>query len=76
MKTDAPVEKPEQLRPIIHQHIDKLPVDDLPLVHRVLLQVEAERLAEQIAIDLGKEPEFFDKIEETISEFRKQNPYR
>lgn len=76
MKMGAIPEKPEELRPIVHGQIDQLNSDDLPLVHRVLLQLKAERLAENIVNGFAKDDgEIFQKLEETIAGFRKQNPY-
>ena len=69
-------EKPEELRPVLHEQIDKLAADDLPLVHRVLLQLEAERLAEEITADLAKDAGFFERLDETIAEYRKKHPYK
>ena len=76
MKADAIADRPEKLRPLLHDHIDKLPDAELALVHRVLLQLETERLADELAGDLSKDPDFFDRIEQTVVEFRKQHPYR
>jgi hypothetical protein len=76
VKKDAVLDTPDQLRRILHEHIDTLPAVELPLVHRILLQLEAERLMEAIADDLVKDPKFFERIEETIAQFRKEHPYR
>jgi hypothetical protein len=75
MKAELSHEKPEQLRPIVHGQIDRLNADELPLVHYVLLQLQTERLGEEIADGLAKENSFFDRIDETIAEFRKKRPY-
>ena len=66
----------EELRRVVHAQIDELNADYLPLVHRVLLQLKSERLAEKITSDLEKTPDVFDRIEETIAQFRKEHPYR
>jgi hypothetical protein len=76
MKTEVLPPKPEELRPIVHGQIDQLNADDLPLVHHVLLQLKAERLAEEITARMEKDPGVFDRIEATIAEFRKEHPYR
>jgi hypothetical protein len=76
MTAGPPSAKPEELRPILHEKIDKLAANDLPLVHRVLLQLEAERLAAEITDGLEKDPKFFDQIDDTITEYRKKHPYR
>ena len=39
---------PEQLRPVLHGKIDQMDAKHLSLLHRVLLQIEAEELAEQL----------------------------
>ena len=76
MNSEVLPPKPEELRPVVHGQIDQLDADDLPLVHRVLLQLKVERLAEEITSEMEKDPGVFDRIEATISEFRKQHPYR
>jgi hypothetical protein len=77
MKSEIASVKPEELRPILHGQIDQLNADDLPLVHRVLLQLKAERSAEKITAGLESDREnVFDCIEETICEYRKKHPYQ
>lgn len=75
MKSDV-APKAEELRPIVHGEIDNLNADDLPLVHRVLLQLKAERLAAKITGGFEKDAHIFNRIDETIAEFRKQHPYK
>jgi len=76
MKTDFTIEKPEAIRPILHDKIDQMDAQTLTLIHRVLLQIEAERLAAQLVSDLDKDEGFFDRIQDAIKEFRKKHPYQ
>jgi hypothetical protein len=76
MKSGIAPTKPEELRPILHGEIDLLNADDLPLVHRVLLQLKAERLANKITEGFEKDGTIFDQIDQTILEFRKRQPYK
>ena len=39
---------PEQLRPVLHEEIDRLPVGDLEVLYRVALQFELDNLAEEL----------------------------
>ncbi len=39
---------PEVLRPLLHQRIDELPVEELDLVERVLARLEMDRLWQQV----------------------------
>jgi len=40
---------PQQLRPVVHENIDRLSDTELAVVHRVLLQMEIERLADSVS---------------------------
>lgn len=76
MKSDVAPGKTEELRPIVHLQIDALSADELPLIHRVLLQLKAEALAEKITTGLEQDGDVFDRLEETIADFRKKRPYQ
>ena len=71
---------PKELRPLLHAEIDRLPDEQLAAAHRVLLEMEVERLANSIgeAFDAARAsgkmtPE---SIQEAILEHRRKHPYR
>jgi hypothetical protein len=74
VKTEA--EKPEQLRPLLHGKIDQLDGRGLAMVHRVLLQLEAERLAAELRDDFSKEDHLLERVDKAVAEFRKAHPYK
>ncbi len=44
----APPPSPEELRPLLHAEIDRLPDERLDLIHRVLLEIELQQLTEEL----------------------------
>ena len=36
---------PSDLRPLLHEEVDRMPPDDLEVLHRVALQLELDRVA-------------------------------
>lgn len=71
---------PEELRPLLHDEIDRLPPDQLDAVRRLLLEIEARRLADELGAGLAQDwatgrmsqP----AIEQAIADHRSQHPYR
>jgi hypothetical protein len=76
MKTETEQPKPEELRPMVHGKIDGLDVRGLALIHRVLLQLEAEKLAGELREEFGSEQNLIERVDNAVAEFRKANPYR
>jgi hypothetical protein len=68
---------PDQLKPLLHEKIDRMNPEQLALLDRVLLQLEAEsqaaRLAETFDADAAQGK--FDRATEIIREFRSQHRY-
>ncbi|HEY1051115.1 MAG TPA: hypothetical protein VGE39_15200 [Prosthecobacter sp.] len=38
----------QDLRPLLHQEVDRMPPDDLEVLHRVALQLELDRVASEL----------------------------
>ncbi len=75
-----PARSPEELRPLLHAAIDRLPDEQLAAAHRFLLELEIQSLID--TLDEGAEraraagrmtPE---SIRESILEHRRKHPYR
>lgn len=47
MSMAAPTD-PNQLRPLLHERIDQCAAEELPLLHRVLLELERDRLVSDL----------------------------
>ena len=69
-------DKSEQLRPLLHGKIDQLDDRGLAMVHHVLLQLEAERLASELRIDFSNENNLVERVDKAVAEFRKAHPYK
>jgi hypothetical protein len=65
-----------ELRPLLHGKIDELDARGLALVHRVLQQLEAERLAEELRGDFAKEENLDARVDSAVAAFRKAHPYK
>jgi hypothetical protein len=70
---------PQQLRPVVHERIDQLNDTELAAVHRMLLQMEIERLAQSIGEGV-EEARLAGKldaadIQHSILEHRARHPY-
>jgi pyruvate/2-oxoglutarate dehydrogenase complex dihydrolipoamide acyltransferase (E2) component len=71
---------PQELRPLLHQKLDTATDAEIAAVHRMLLEMEARRLADE----LGEETDQLwasgqiteEKIAEAIREHRQAHPYR
>jgi hypothetical protein len=74
MKTEA--EQPQELRALLHGKIDQLDDRGLALVHRVLLQLEAERLAAELCNEFAKDEYIVERVDKAVAEFRKAYPYK
>ena len=74
MKTDA--DRPELLRPLLHGKIDELDARGLAMMHRVLLQLEAEELAGELRDEFAGEPNLAARVDKAVAEFRKSHPYK
>jgi hypothetical protein len=63
---------PEQLRPLLHEKIEALDAEHLALLHRVLLQMEVEELADKLgaAFDADAEDLRWSRLPEIIRECR------
>ncbi|MBI4027742.1 MAG: hypothetical protein HY360_22340 [Verrucomicrobia bacterium] len=71
-----PVE-PEKLKPVLHDKIEHMDGRRLVLLNRVLLQLEAEDLADQLseAFDKDHEQGVFRRIPELVKQFRAGHRY-
>ena len=76
MKTSVASGKPEELRPILHGKIEQMDAQGLAVMHRVLLQLEAEDLSANITSDLSKEKDLVERVAKAVNEFRKSHPYQ
>ena len=71
---------PKELRPLLHAEIDRLPDEQLAAAHRVLQEMEIQRLMDELgaateeAWASGQMTE--EKIAEAIREHRARHPYR
>lgn len=71
-----PVE-PEKLKPLLHEKIEHMNGRQLSLLNQVLLQVEAEELAERLgdAFDKDGEQGRLRRISELVKQFRAEHHY-
>lgn len=71
---------PKELLPLLHAEIDKLKDEDLAVAHRALLEIEMQRLLNEMdeATDRAWESGGItkDKIDEAILEHRRKHPCR
>ena len=80
MSSVVPVLDPKELRPLLHSEIDRLPDEHLEKAHRALLEIEMKHLAGDLDMLFGEAQSVgrltADSIAETITEYRKEHPYR
>ena len=76
MKREASPNSPEELRPRVQEKIEKLDGRGLELIHKVLMQLQAERIAEELTDGFSREENLAARIDKTVAEFRKAHPYR
>ena len=66
---------PEQLKPVLHEKIDRMNGEQLALLNRVLLQLEAEQSADRLgeAFDADHAQGRFQRIIELVRQFRSEH---
>jgi hypothetical protein len=71
MSSPTPIE-PEKLKPVLHEKIERMDAEHLSLLNRVLLQVEAEELADRLndAFDQDRAQGRLRRISELVKQFR------
>jgi tRNA A37 N6-isopentenylltransferase MiaA len=76
MSQPMPIE-PEKLKPVLHEKIERMNGQQLSLVRQVLLQVEAEELADRLneAFDKDREQGKLRRISELVKQFRAEHRY-
>jgi len=76
MAQPMPIE-PEKLKPVLHEKIERMDAEQLSLLNRVLLQVEAEELADRLneAFDQDREQGRLRRISELVKQFRAEHRY-
>ncbi len=69
--------EPEQLKPVLHEKIERMDAAHLSLLNRVLLQVEAEELADRLndAFDRDREQGKLRRVSELVKQFRAGHRY-
>jgi hypothetical protein len=79
MKTGPPPTpvEPDKLKPLLHEKIERMDGRQLSLLNRVLLQVEAEELADRLsgAFDRDEEQGKLRRISELVKQFRAEHRY-
>ena len=68
---------PENLKPLLHIKIERMTEGQLGVLNRVVLQIEAEELAEKLGQAFEKEQAQgkFDRIPELVRQFRSEHRY-
>ena len=76
MSQPTPIE-PEMLKPVLHEKIERMDRQQLLLVNRVLLQMEAEELADRLndAFDQDHEQGRPRRVSELVRQFRAEHRY-
>jgi len=72
----TPIE-PEKLKPMLHEKIERMDAEHLSLLNLVLLQVEAEELADRLndAIDQDRAQGKLRRVSELVKQFRAGHRY-
>ena len=72
----APV-PPEKLRPVLHEKIERMNGEQLALLDRVLLQLEAEQAADHLAeaFDTDHAQGKLRRVAELVRQFRTEHRY-
>jgi hypothetical protein len=75
-RASAPVE-PERLKPVLHQKIERMTGEQVVLLDRVLLQLEAEQAAERLgeAFNPGHAEGRLRRVTELVRQFRAEHRY-
>ena len=73
----APMPEAEKLKPLLHEKIERMNGEQLSLLNHVLLQVEAEELAERLgaAFDEDQAQGRMQRIAELVQQFRAGHRY-
>jgi len=76
MSQPMPIE-PEKLKPVLHEKIERMNDEQLSVVSQVLLQVEAEELADRLneGFDKDREQGKLRRISELVKQFRAEHRY-
>ena len=53
----ASTSPPVELRPLLHEKLDQCASDDLPLLHRVMVQLERDRLIAELNAEFDRDRE-------------------
>ena len=79
MKQDAQSspQTPESLRALLHIKIERMSEEQLGMLNRVLLQIEAQELAEKLgqAFETKQAQGKLDRIPELVRQFRSEHRY-
>ena len=69
--------EPEKLRPVLHDKIERMDAQQLVLLNRLLLQLEAELLAERLGDNFDKDHErgLLRRVPELVKQFRTEHRY-
>jgi hypothetical protein len=69
--------EPENLKPVLHEKIERMDAEHLSLLNRVLLQVEAEELADRLneSFDKDREQGKLRRVSELVKQFRAEHRY-
>ena len=67
----------EKLRPVLHDKIERMDAQQLVLLNRLLLQLEAELLAERLGDNFDKDHErgLLRRVPELVKQFRTEHRY-
>lgn len=74
---NAPQIELEKLKPVLHEKIERMNGEQLSLLNHVLLQVEAEELADRLneAFDQDRQRGKLQRISELVKQFRAEHRY-
>jgi hypothetical protein len=69
--------EPEKLKPVLHEKIERMNGEQLALLDRVLLQLEAEQAAERLgeAFDADQSQGKLRRVAELVRQFRVEHRY-
>lgn len=68
---------PEQLRPELHQHIDRMDAEQLELLRHILLKLELDQVVATLheTFDAAQRTGRLSRVDEIIREVRTGHPY-
>lgn len=69
--------EPEQLKPVLHEKIERMNGEELLLLDRVLLQIEAEQVAARLseAFEADQAAGKLQRVAELVRQFRAEHRY-